>query len=86
MCSKAHKVFSGMAQWAHSSAGAKFGLKMHLAVDGQQKVGNFALAPGSMHAVSRAEEVLKNFRGTIIGDKGTAQLHWPTGFRLRACN
>ncbi|MDR1438207.1 MAG: transposase [Puniceicoccales bacterium] len=31
--SKAHKVFCGMARWAHSFTGAKFEPKMHLVVD-----------------------------------------------------
>jgi IS5 family transposase len=67
---KNHRVFGGTAQWAHSSTGTKFGVKLHLIVDEKQRVQNFILKPGSMHDVSCAEEVLKNFRGIVIGDKG----------------
>jgi IS5 family transposase len=68
--SKAHRVFAGMAQWAYSSTGKRFGIKLHLIVNKKRKIQNFILKPGSMHDVSCAEEVLKNFRGTVIGDKG----------------
>jgi hypothetical protein len=51
------------------STGAKFGLKIHLVVDSKQEIRNFVLALESMHDVSCAEEVLKNFQGTVIGDK-----------------
>jgi IS5 family transposase len=67
---KTHRVFAGTAQWAHSSTGAKFGLKLHLLVNENQRIQNFILKPGSMHDVSCAEEVLANFRGTVVGDKG----------------
>jgi hypothetical protein len=67
--------------------GAKFGLKMHLVVGRNQKIRNFVLAPGSMSDVSCTEEVLKNFRGTpSSATKGTAQFHWPTGFKVKAYN
>jgi IS5 family transposase len=68
--SQGHRVFAGMAHWAYSSTGTKFGLKMHLLVDENQKIRNFILKPGNLHDVSCAEEVLKNFRGTVMGDKG----------------
>ncbi|MDR1438252.1 MAG: transposase [Puniceicoccales bacterium] len=70
MRSKARGFFGGMARWAYSSTSAKFGLKMHLVVNRKQKIRNFALTPGSVRDVSCAEDVLKNFRETIIGDKG----------------
>jgi IS5 family transposase len=68
--SRSHQVFASMARWAYSSTGAKFGLKMHVVVGGDQKIRNFVLKPGNLHDVSCAEEVLKNFQGTVIGDKG----------------
>jgi hypothetical protein len=68
--SRTHKTFAGVAQWAHSSTSTKFGLKLHVLVSEDQKILNFVLKPGAMHDVSCADEVLKNFRGTVIGDKG----------------
>jgi hypothetical protein len=78
--SKTHKVFRGMAQWAYSSTEAKFGLKMHLLVDENQRIKNFVLKPENMHNGGCAEEVLKNFRGT--GDKGYCSI--PLAKRLLA--
>jgi IS5 family transposase len=68
--SRPHRTFAGMAQWAHSSNGTKFGLKLHLLVNDEQKILNSVLKPGAMHDVSCAEEALRNFKGTVVGDKG----------------
>lgn len=87
--SSSHKVFAGMAQWAHSSTGTKFGLKLHVVVDEKQKIRNFVLTPGAVHDVSCAEKVLKGFKGTVVGDKGycsapLAKLLQNKGLRLVA--
>jgi hypothetical protein len=67
---KSHRVFAGAAEWAYSSTGSKFGLKLHLIADEKLKIQNFILTPGSTPDVKCAEEVLKDFRGVAIGDKG----------------
>jgi hypothetical protein len=65
-----HRVFAGMAEWAYSSTCCKFGLKLHLIVDEKLKIQNFILKPGSIPDSKCAEEVLENFHGIVIGDKG----------------
>jgi hypothetical protein len=75
--SRSHQVFAPMARWAYSSTGAKFGLKMHVIVGGDQKICDFVLKPGNLHEVSCAEEVLKNFREPLLATKAIVPLRGP---------
>lgn len=65
-----HKVFKDCAQVGKSSMGWFFGFKLHLAIDLNGNLVNAYISTGNCSDVSIAEWILRDFRGTVFGDKG----------------
>jgi hypothetical protein len=64
------KPFPDFAGWAHSSTRCVYGFKLHLAINESGKIIAFRLTKGQKHDICEAENLLKGFSGTAIGDKG----------------
>ncbi|MDR1590466.1 MAG: IS982 family transposase [Puniceicoccales bacterium] len=69
-----HRTFRGMANWTHSSTKTPFGLRLHLVLAEKQKITQFEISSGNLHAAAGAKNVLKKCPGIVIGDKGSKPL------------
>lgn len=65
-----HKVFEGIAKRGKNTMGWFFGFKLHLVCNQQGAPVSFRLTPGNVDDRKAGEKVLKDLRGTVIGDKG----------------
>ena len=65
-----HKVFNGLAKLGKSSVGWFFGFKLHLVIDLSEKLQSFTLMLANENDRKPVENLLKNFKGTVYGDKG----------------
>lgn len=65
-----HKVFKDLAKLGKSSVGWFFGFKLHLVIDLSGKLKGFMLTPANANDRNPVENLLKNFKGTVCGDKG----------------
>jgi hypothetical protein len=65
-----HKVFDGLAARGKSTMGWFFGFKLHLAIDEKGNIINSKMTPGNCDDREPVEDLLKNFQGTLFGDKG----------------
>lgn len=65
-----HKVFEGLARRGKSSTGWFFGFKLHLLVNDQGELLNFALTPGNVDDRKPVPKLVKDLFGKIFADKG----------------
>ncbi len=67
---KQHKVFAGIAQRGHTSVGWFFGFKLHLVVNDEGYLLNFALTTGQVDDRTPVPDLLKHLFGKVFADKG----------------
>ena len=65
-----HKVFEKLAKLGKSSMGWFFGFKLHLVIDLSGNLMAITLTPANQNDRRPVEMLLKNFKGTVCGDKG----------------
>jgi len=65
-----HKVFAGLAERGKSSTGWFFGFKLHLVVNEKGEILNIKLTPGNVDDRKPVPDLLKDFFGSVYGDKG----------------
>lgn len=65
-----HKVFRGMATRGKSTLGWFFGFKLHLIIDQCGSPISFKMTKGNADDRSVVEDLSRNLRGKIFGDKG----------------
>lgn len=65
-----HKVFKGLAERGKSSTGWFFGFKLHLVANDQGEILNIKLTPGNIDDRKPVPDLLKEFSGSVYGDKG----------------
>jgi transposase len=65
-----HKVFKGLAARGKSTMGWFFGFKLHIVVDTEGNIINAMLTSGNCDDRTPVESLLKDFQGTMFGDKG----------------
>jgi hypothetical protein len=65
-----HKVFKGLATRGKSTMGWFFGFKFHLIIDQYGSPISFKMTKGNADDRSVVEDLSKNLRGKIFGDKG----------------
>ena len=68
--SKRNKVFAEKSATGYSSMGYFYGFKLHLVIDIHGNIVNATILPGNESDIHPVEKLLKNFKGTIFGDKG----------------
>lgn len=65
-----HKVFAGVAQRGKTSTGWFFGFKLHLVVNDEGHLLNFALTTGQVDDRTPVVDLLKSLFGKVFADKG----------------
>ena len=65
-----HKVFAGLAERGKSSTGWFFGFKLHLVANEKGEILNIKLTPGNVDDRKPVPDLLKDFFGSVYGDKG----------------
>ena len=65
-----NKVFTENATFGYSSMGKFFGFKLHLVIDLNGNIINASITPANVDDRGPVESLLKQFKGTIFGDKG----------------
>jgi len=65
-----HKVFAGLAERGKSSTGWFFGFKLHLVANDKGEILNIKLTPGNVDDRRPVPDLLKDFFGSVYGDKG----------------
>ena len=64
------EVFTENATFGYSSMGKFFGFKLHLVIDLNGNIINASITPANVDDRGPVESLLKQFKGTIFGDKG----------------
>jgi hypothetical protein len=67
---KQHKVFAGIAKRGKTSAGWFFGFKLHLVVNDEGHLLNFALTTGEGDDRTPVPDLLKSLFGKVFADRG----------------
>jgi len=68
---KSNKVFSKAANKGYSTIHQHFfGFKLHLVVNHEGEIVNYAISKGSQHDVNYLVPLTKNLKGKLCGDKG----------------
>jgi hypothetical protein len=65
-----HKVFDGIASRGKTSTGWFFGLKLHLVINEYGEIVNFTLTPGNIDDRKVVEQLAKDLKGCLFGDRG----------------
>jgi hypothetical protein len=75
---KQHKVFAGLATKSKSSMGWFFGFKLHIVINHQGQIINFALTTGNVADNNKdlLIKLLEHLKGKLFGDKGYLTTLW----------
>lgn len=65
-----HKVFKDVAKRGKTSTGWFFGFKLHLIFNDKGELMNFQLTSGNVDDRAVVEEMVKNLKGWLFGDRG----------------
>lgn len=65
-----NKVFKGVAKRGKTSTGWFFGFKLHLIFNDKGELMNFKLTSGNVDDRAVVEEMVKNLKGWLFGDRG----------------
>jgi len=65
-----HKVFKDVAKRGKTSTGWFFGFKLHLIFNDKGELMDFRLTPGNVDDRAVVEEMVKNLKGWLFGDRG----------------